>query len=59
MVASLKKDNRFSTLVTRIVSSPQFRFQRRPQLEGEPPRRTLGVAQSARSGPDADSFPLP
>jgi len=59
MVASLKKDNRFSTLVTRIVSSPQFRFQRRPQLEGEPPRRTLGVAQSARSGPAADSFPLP
>jgi len=48
MVASLKKDSRFSTLVTRIVSSPQFRFQRRPELEGEPRIRTAAVAQPGR-----------
>jgi hypothetical protein len=49
MVASLKKDSRFSTLVTQIASSPQFRFQRRPELEGEPLRRTAAVAQPGRS----------
>jgi len=48
MVASLKKDNRFSALITRIVSSPQFRFQRRQEQEGEPPRRTAAVAQPHR-----------
>ena len=48
MVASLKKDSRFSTLVTRIVSSPQFRFQRRPQLEAARPEQTAAVAQPGR-----------
>jgi hypothetical protein len=52
MVASLKKDSRFSTLVTQIATSPQFRFQRRPELEGEPPRRTAAVAQPGRSAPE-------
>jgi hypothetical protein len=59
MVAGLKKDSRFSTLVTGIVSSPQFRFQRRPELEGEPPGRTAAAAQAGRMVPAADSFPLP
>jgi uncharacterized protein DUF1592/uncharacterized protein DUF1588/uncharacterized protein DUF1587/uncharacterized protein DUF1585/uncharacterized protein DUF1595/cbb3-type cytochrome c oxidase subunit III len=53
MVASLKKDSRFSTLVTHIVSSPQFRFQRRQELEGEPPERTAAVARPGRSAAEA------
>jgi hypothetical protein len=44
MVAGLKKDSRFSTLVTQIVSSPQFRFQRRQDLEGEPPPKRAAAA---------------
>jgi hypothetical protein len=59
MVASLKKDSRFSTLVTQIVRSPQFRFQRRQEMEREPPARTAAVAQPGHMLPAAGSFPLP
>jgi hypothetical protein len=49
MVASLKKDNRFSTLVTQIISSSQFRYQRRQEVEAEPPKKTAAFTTPGNS----------
>jgi hypothetical protein len=39
MSVGLKTDNRFSTLVQQIVSSPQFRYRRAPDTATPEPKR--------------------